>query len=214
MGAWGRTRMPDEKTISLHVVDDEELVRKSLVAVLQNASYDVLAFASGIEFLKALPGLNPGCIILDVRMPQMSGLDVLEILKQDHPEIPVVMISGFADVSMAVKAMQSGASDFVEKPFQGKDVLDTIERVLKTPSSEGGAVAETEAEALLGKLSDREMEVLSRLVQGKQNKVVARELDISPRTVEVHRARIMQRLGVTNFAELVRLSVMSGLTAD
>jgi two-component system response regulator FixJ len=119
--------MSDEATSSLHIVDDEELVRNSLVAVLQNAKYDVFAYSSGVEFLKALPGLNPGCVILDVRMPQMSGLDVLEILKQNHPEAPVVMMSGVADVSMAVRAMQSGASDFVEKPFQAKDVLDTIE---------------------------------------------------------------------------------------
>ena len=206
--------MPDEEATSLHIVDDEELVRNSLIAVLQNAQYDVRAFPSGVEFLKALPGLNPGCVILDVRMPQMSGLDVLEILKQNHPEAPVVMMSGFADVSMAVRAMQSGASDFVEKPFQAKDVLDTIERVMKASSSDAKTVTNAEAEALLGTLSEREIEVLSRLVQGKQNKVVARELAISPRTVEVHRARIMQRLGATSFAELVRLSVRSGLAID
>jgi len=207
--------MPDEETVSLHVIDDEELVRQSLVAVLQNAQYDVQAFASGVEFLKALPSLNPDCVILDVRMPQMSGLDVLEILKQNHPETPVVMMSGFADVSMAVKAMQSGASDFVEKPFQAKDILDTLERVLQTSSSSNAkTVTNAEADALLSKLSKREVEVLLLLVQGKQNKVVARELGISPRTVEVHRARIMQRLGVTSFAELVRLSVLSGLASD
>ncbi len=207
--------MPDEEKVSLHVIDDEELVRKSLVAVLQNAQYDVQAFASGVEFLKALPGLNPDCVILDVRMPQMSGLDVLEILKQNHPETPVVMMSGFADVSMAVKAMQSGASDFVEKPFQAKDILDTLERVLQTSSSSNAkTVTNAEADALLSKLSKREVEVLLLLVQGKQNKIVARELGISPRTVEVHRARIMQRLGVTSFAELVRLSVLSGLASD
>ena len=148
--------MPDNATVSLHVVDDEELVRNSLVAVLQNAGYDVRAFASGVEFLKVLPGLNPDCVILDVRMPQMSGLDVLEILKQNHPQTRVVMISGFADVSMAVKAMQSGASDFVEKPFQPgrSDVLDTLERVLQTSSaSSATAATNAEAEALLGTLS-------------------------------------------------------------
>jgi two-component system response regulator FixJ len=205
--------MPDEETVSLHVVDDEELIRNSLVAVLQNASYDVLAFASGVEFLKALPGLNPDCVILDVRMPQLSGLDVLEKFKQKQPETPVVMMSGFADVSMAVKAMQSGASDFVEKPFQAKDVLDTIERVIGESSSEAETFMNAEADALLSRLSKREVEVLLRLVQGKPNKIVARELKISPRTVEVHRARIMHRLGATSFAELVRLSVVSGLVA-
>ena len=200
--------MPDEETISLHIVDDDGLVQNSLVALLQGAGYDVLAFTSGIEFLKALPWLNPDCVILDVRMPQMNGLDVLKKLKQNHPETPVVMMSGFADVSMTVKAIQSGASDFVEKPFQAKDVLDTIERVLEASSS---TVTNAEADALLSK---REVEVLLLLVQGKQNKVVARELEISPRTVEVHRARIMQRLEATSFAELVRLAVMSGLAVD
>ena len=203
--------MPDEETISLHIVADDGLVQNSLVALLQGAGYDVLAFTSGIEFLKALPGLNPDCVILDVRMPQMNGLDVLKKLKQNHPETPVVMMSGFADVSMAVKAMQSGASEFVEKPFQAKDVLDTIERVLEASSS---TVTNAKADALLSKLSKREVEVLSLLVQGKQNKVVAHELEISPRTVEVHRARIMQRLEATSFAELVRLAVMSGLAVD
>ncbi len=208
----GQTRMSDEEATSLHIVDDEELVRNSLVAVLQNANYDVFAHSSGIEFLKALPGLNPGCVILDVRMPQMSGLDVLEVLKQSHPMTPVIMMSGFADVAMAVKAMQSGASDFVEKPFSASDVLDTLTRVLETSSSSNAKTGtNAETDALFSKLSKREVEVLSRLVQGKQNKVVARELDISPRTVEVHRARIMQRLEVTSFAELVRLSVHSGL---
>ena len=206
--------MPDMKTISLHIVDDEELVRNSLVAVLQNAGYEVLALASGVEFLKALPDLNPDCVILDVRMPRMSGLAVLEIMKQNYPQIPIIMLSGFADVSMAVRAMKCGASDFVEKPFQTNDLLDTIKRVLETPSSGAKTVARANTEALLSNLSKREVEVLSLLVQGKQNKVVARDLEISPRTVEVHRARIMQRLGATSFAELVRLSVMFGLAVD
>ena len=206
--------MHSEEAISLYIVDDEELVRNTLVAVLQRAQYDVQAFPSGVEFLKALPELNPGCVILDVRMPQMSGLDVLEILKQNHPEMPVIMMSGFADVSMAVKAMQSGASSFVEKPFNAKDVLDTLESVLQTSSSNTKTVTNADIDALFSNLSKREAEVLSLLVQGKQNKVVARELDISPRTVEVHRARIMQRLEVTSFAELVRLSVLSGLVSD
>ena len=206
--------MHSEEAISLYIVDDEELVRNTLVAVLQRAQYDVQAFPSGVEFLKALPELNPGCVILDVRMPQMSGLDVLEVLKQNHPEMPVIMMSGFADVSMAVKAMQSGASSFVEKPFNAKDVLDTLESVLQTSSSNAKTVTNADIDALFSNLSKREVEVLSLLVQGKQNKIVARELDISPRTVEVHRARIMQRLGVTSLAELVRLSVLSGLLSD
>lgn len=207
--------MLTENKITLHVVDDEELIRNSLEAVLRFGKYEVATFSSGIEFLDALPGLNPGCVILDVRMPQISGLEVLKTLKQNRPQIPVIVMSGFADVAMAVKAMQSGASDFIEKPFQPDDVLNTVERVLQTSSSsKSNQVANMSTVTLLGKLSDRETDVLAHLVQGKQNKVVARELGISPRTVEVHRARIMQRLGVTSFAELVRMCVLSGLETD
>ncbi len=207
--------MSTENHITLHVVDDEDLIRKSLEAVLRFENYEVASFSSGIDFLEALPGLNPGCVILDVRMPQMSGLEVLEILKRNRPQIPVIVMSGFADVAMAVKAMQSGALDFIEKPFQHDDVLNTVEKVLQTnSSSKSDQVANTSTATPLSKLTDRERDVLIRLVQGKQNKVVARELGISPRTVEAHRARIMQRLGVTNFADLVRLSVLSGLETD
>lgn len=207
--------MSTENHITLHVVDDEDLIRKSLEAVLRFENYEVASFSSGIDFLEALPGLNPGCVILDVRMPQMSGLEVLEILKRNRPQIPVIVMSGFADVAMAVKAMQSGALDFIEKPFQHNDVLNTVEKVLQTnSSSKSDQVANTSTATRLSKLTDRELDVLIRLVQGKQNKVVARELEISPRTVEAHRARIMQRLGVTNFADLVRLSVLSGLETD
>jgi two-component system response regulator FixJ len=207
--------MLTEKRTTLHVVDDEELIRNSLEAVLRFGKYEAATFSSGIEFLDALPDLNPDCVILDVRMPQISGLEVLKTLKQNRPQIPVIVMSGFADVAMAVKAMQTGASDFIEKPFQPDDVLNTVERVLQTSSSSKfDQVSNTSTATLLGKLSDRETDVLAHLVQGKQNKVVARELGISPRTVEVHRARIMQRLGVTSFAELVRLSVLSGFEND
>lgn len=207
--------MLTENRTTLHVVDDEELIRNSLEAVLRFGKYEVATFSSGIEFLEALPDLNPGCIILDVRMPQISGLEVLKTLKQDRPQIPVIVMSGFADVTMAVKAMQSGASDFIEKPFQPDDVLNTVKKVLQTnSSSKSDQVANTSTASQVSQLSDRETDVLARLVQGKQNKVVARELGISPRTVEVHRARIMQRLGVTSFAELVRLSVLSGFEND
>jgi two-component system response regulator FixJ len=201
--------------ITLHVVDDEELVQNSLEAVLRFGNYDVSTFSSGNEFLEALPDGNPDCVILDVRMPQMSGMEVLKVLNQSHPDLPVIVMSGFADVAMAVKAMQAGAAHFIEKPFKHEDVLITVENVMQRSSSSMSDTGAAEVpDARLSKLSDREMDVLTRLVQGKQNKVVARELEISPRTVEVHRARIMQRLDVTSFAELVRLAVMSGLDID
>jgi two-component system response regulator FixJ len=207
--------MSDEATTSLHIVDDEDLVRNSLATVLSVADYDVDTFSSGVEYLKALPGLNPDCVILDVRMPQMSGLDVLEIVKQHKPSTPVIMISGVADIAIAVKAMQSGAADFIEKPFEPDAVLKVVKKVCESANATSHQSANTaEIEAVYSSLTERETEVLSLLVKGDQNKVVAHKLGISPRTVEVHRARIMQRLGATSFAELVRMTVLSGLKLD
>jgi two-component system response regulator FixJ len=207
--------MSDESTTSLHIVDDEDLVRNSLATVLSVADYDVDTFSSGVEYLKALPGLNPDCVILDVRMPQMSGLDVLEIVKQHKPSTPVIMISGVADIAIAVKAMQSGAADFIEKPFEPDAVLKIVKKVCESAGTTSHQTANSaEIEAVYSSLTERETEVLSLLVKGDQNKVVAHKLGISPRTVEVHRARIMQRLGATSFAELVRMTVLSGLKLD
>ena len=207
--------MPDERPINLNIIDDEDLVRNSLATVLRVADYQVETFSSGFEYIKALPGLNPDCVIIDVRMPQMNGLDVLDIVKQHKQNTPVIMISGYGDIAMAVKAIQTGAVDFIEKPVDPEAVLKVVERACGSKQKKGEAEPnDAEFEAALSNLTNREAEVLTLLVKGDQNKVVARKLGISPRTVEVHRSRIMQRLGAKSFAELVRMTVLGGFKSD
>jgi len=207
--------MSDERPINLNIIDDEDLVRNSLATVLRVADYQVETFSSGFEYIKALPGLNPDCVIIDVRMPQMNGLDVLDIVKQHKQNTPVIMISGYGDIAMAVKAIQTGAADFIEKPVDPEAVLKVVERACGSKQKKGEAEPnDAEFEAALSNLTNRETEVLTLLVKGDQNKVVARKLGISPRTVEVHRSRIMQRLGAKSFAELVRMTVLGGFKSD
>lgn len=207
--------MSDERTIRLNIVDDEDLVRNSLATVLRVADYQVETFSSGVDFIKALPELDPDCVILDVRMPQMNGLDVLDIVKQHKQRTPVIMISGYADIPMAVKAIQTGAADFIEKPVDAEAVLKVVARACgNARQTDDEDASGAEFEAVLANLTKRETEVLKLLVKGDQNKVVARKLGISPRTVEVHRSRIMQRLGAKSFAELVRMTVLGGFKAD
>jgi FixJ family two-component response regulator len=197
------------------VVDDEELLRSTLATVLSSSGQIVSIYKSGAEFLDAWTASDPECVFLDVRMPGLDGIEVLEIFRRSNATTPVVMMSGFADVNMAVKAMQSGASDFIEKPFKPKDILDTLAKVLgKSPDIGLTKAAYHAAKNRINELSKREQQIFGYLVQGMQNKVVARELGISPRTVEVHRARIMERLDITNFAELVRLAVLAGIGVD
>jgi two-component system response regulator FixJ len=207
--------MTNEPSSFVAVVDDEELLRNSLGSVLASSGHNVSTYESGAEFLSALPSSKPTCIFLDVRLPGMGGIEVLDNIRQIHPTVPVVMMSGFADIEIAVKAMQSGASDFIEKPFNPKDILDTLNKVTaQSPNSAQVPAVNAEASEKISKLSVREKQVLGCLVQGMQNKVVARELGISPRTVEVHRARIMGRLNLTSFAELVRLAVLAGIEIE
>jgi FixJ family two-component response regulator len=207
--------MANEFAKFVAVVDDEELLRNSLGAVLASSGHNVSTYESGAEFLSALSASIPSCIFLDVRMPGMQGIEVLENIRQIQPTVPVVMMSGFADVAMAVKAMQSGASDFIEKPFNSKDILDTLTKVVaQSQNSDQAHAVNAQASKKISNLTKREKQVLGCLVQGMQNKVVARELGISPRTVEVHRARIMERLNLASFAELVRLAVLAGFEVE
>ncbi len=207
--------MSDERPINLNIIDDEDLVRNSLATVLRVADYHVETFSSGHEYIKALPGLDPDCVIIDVRMPKMNGLDVLDIVKQHKQNTPVIMISGYGDIAMAVKAIQTGAADFIEKPVDPEAVLKVVERACGSVRKKNDTEPnDAEFEAALSNLTNREAEVLTLLVKGDQNKVVARKLGISPRTVEVHRSRIMQRLGAKSFAELVRMTVLGGFKSD
>lgn len=195
-----------------YIVDDHELVRSTIEAILNDVGLTVRSFPSGVEFLQAQPELAPGGVFLDVRMPKLDGLGVLERLRQVWPQTPVIMISGHADVPMAVSAMRSGASYFLEKPFS-RDAIEMVVETFLHSGRNGRAQGSDEhgEHKLLCKLTQREMEVLKRLVNGDRNKQIAQDLGISPRTVEVHRAKIMLRLGTKSFAELIKVALASGI---
>lgn len=199
--------MLGERTI--YVVDDDAHVRRSLAQLLDTEGFAVTSFDSASAFLDALPRLTPGCILLDVRMPEMDGLELQERLRDLGIALPVVIMTGVGDVPMAVRAMKQGAVDFLEKPYSDHDLLSAIDKALAQGGSGGGNRHVAEAARLIGSLSPREREVLDALVSGRPNKIIAFDLGISARTVEVHRARMMKRLGVRQFAEAIRLAVLA-----
>jgi two-component system response regulator FixJ len=191
------------------VVDDDEAVRDALKLILEGESYEVTALGSSKEFLDGLAaGDEPACILSDVRMPQMSGLDLLKAIGGRGLKVPVILITGFADVPMAVEAMKNGAIDFIEKPFTDDRIISAVSTALNRASHGEGPEAADQVRQRVGGLTKREQEIMNLLVTGHSNKSAARHLSISPRTVEVHRARIMQKMEAKNLAELVRMSVL------
>jgi two-component system response regulator FixJ len=193
---------------TVFVTDDDEAVRDSLRVLLETAGYCVSAFASGADFLQALQPEQEGVLIVDVRMPGIGGLEVQDRLISEHVPLPVIVITGHADVPLAVRAMKAGAVDFVEKPFSEREILAAVERALEIGRQRHAAgIATAEAELRLAGLSAREREVMGLLVAGKPNKVIAYELSISPRTVEIHRARVMEKTRARSLSELVRLAI-------
>lgn len=193
--------------LAVYVVDDDAAVRDSLALLLSLRGYRTAVFASAEDFLAALRPEWAGCIFADLRMPGMSGLDLMDVLAKRGIAIPVVIITAHGDVEAARRAFKSDAVDFLEKPFDDQDAVDAVESALgrerKRLSSDERRVRSHE---LLSGLSEREREVMSLLVRGMHNRDVASRLGISPRTVEVHKARIMTKLGVANLAELIRIS--------
>jgi two-component system response regulator FixJ len=191
------------------VVDDDEAVRAALKAILEDEGYEVSALGSSKEFLDGLAsGDEPMCILSDVRMPQMSGLDLLKAIGGRGLKAPVILITGFADVPMAVEAMKNGAVDFIEKPFTDDRIISAVSTALDQATHGEGPEAADRVRQRVGGLTKREQEIMNLLVTGHSNKSAARHLSISPRTVEVHRARIMQKMEARNLAELVRMSVL------
>ena len=191
----------------VHVVDDDDSVRRSVGFMLKTSGYRVRSFASGAEILKESKSLEPGCVLLDIRMPGMDGLEVQEALQSHGVSLPVIIMTGHGDVPLSVRAMKAGAIDFIEKPFE-KDVLITaIESgfaVLKRADS--GREKAKDAAVRLQALTPREREVLDGLAQGLPNKTIAYDLGISPRTVEIHRANLMTKLEVRSLSEALRLA--------
>jgi two-component system response regulator FixJ len=213
-GAAGRRGAdPGPASRTVHVVDDDDAVRRALAMLFRSAGISVETHPSGSAFLEALPSLGEGavgCVLTDVRMPGMDGLELLRRLKEGGFRPPVVVMTAHGDVSTAVRTMKAGAADFVEKPFDDEVLLAAVEATLRTPRASVAAGADDAAERIAA-LSPREREVLDQLIAGKPNKRIARDLGLSPRTVEVHRARLMARLGVGSLAEAVRLAVQAEL---
>ena len=195
----------------VHVVDDDAAVRDSIAFSLGTADLNTRTFESAIELLEALPDIEPGCIITDVRMPEMNGIELVRRLKQMHVPHPVIMITGHADVPLAIEAMKAGVVDFLEKPFEDDALLDAVRRALELHAeSEQQDASLVAVQRRLDSLSTREREVLEGLVAGRANKVIAYDLGISPRTVEVYRANVMSKTGAHSLSELVRIAMLAG----
>jgi two-component system response regulator FixJ len=201
--------MSSEATI--HIVDDDAPVRRSLERLLDSAGLASISYATPKAFLDAAQSLPEGCILLDVRMPDLDGLEVQARLGELGCAMPVIVLTGQGDVQTAVRAMKAGAVDFIEKPFNDEVLLAAIRSALTRSGYSDSDREAIEAVQRLAMLSPREREVLDALMAGRQNKVIAFDLSISVRTVEVHRARMMHRLGVRQLAEAIRLAVLAKL---
>lgn len=194
----------------VHIIDDDEAIRESLGFLLESAGFETRAYESAECFLETAADLSGGCIVSDVRMPGISGLDLTRHLKAMRLDLPIIMITGHGDVPLAVEAMKAGVTDFLEKPFNDETLLTAIKAALsQTAAGRPLAFAEPFRD-LLAQLSPRETEVLRGVVDGKANKVIAFELGISPRTVEVYRANVMTKTGAASLSELIRMALLAG----
>ena len=191
---------------TVFVVDDDEGVRNSLRFLLKSVGLATRTLDSASEFLDAYKTSQPGCLVLDVRMPGMSGLELQQQLNLRGAVIPVIFITGHGDIPMAVEAMQQGAFDFLQKPFRDQDLIDRIQRALERDARNRAALDQhVKIRERLESLTPREREVLTLMTRGKPNKIMAAELGVSQRTVEIHRARVMEKSGASSLAQLVRM---------
>ena len=203
--------MPSEEAI-VHVIDDDEAIRQSLAFLLQAAKLEVKTYSTAMAFLDALPDSASGCVITDVRMPGMSGVDLLRRLKELKIGVPVIVITGHGDVALAVEAMKVGAVDFLEKPFDDDVLLASVQSALKRQDGETKRhIERLEIEGRLASLSNRERDVLGGLVAGRANKQIAFDLGISPRTVEIYRANLMNKMKAGSLSDLVRMALIAGI---
>jgi len=202
--------MQSDKVV--HVIDDDEAMRKSLAFLLRAAKLEVQTYSSAAEFLERLPQAKSGCVVTDVRMPGISGIDLLKRLRELKAAMPVIVITGHGDVPMAVQAMKEGAIDFLEKPFEEEAMLAAIRAAFDVQAADADrqrTVAEIRER--IASLSAREREVLEGLVAGQANKVIAYNLGISPRTVEIYRANVMTKMKASSLSELVRMALIGGV---
>jgi two-component system response regulator FixJ len=203
--------MPPDSMV--HVIDDDEAMRDSLAFLFKSAKVAVAAYDSADGFLAKLPAITGGCVVTDVRMPGMNGLDLLKRLRELKSALPVIVITGHADVPLAVDAMKHGAADFLEKPFDDDVLLAAVRRALaQDQSSKDDQTFLNSVRQRLTLLSTRERQVLEGLIAGKANKVIGFDLDISPRTIEIYRANVMTKMAASSLSELVRMALMAGVT--
>ena len=196
---------------TIFVVDDDAAVRDALKLLLRSVGQAVETFGSGQEFIDAYSEDRPGCLVLDIRMPGMSGLELQQKLNERHSILPIIFITGHGDVPMAVEAMQAGAVDFIQKPFRDQDLIDRINQALEKDNNNRAALGErNDIRRRLETLTPREREVLDLVVHGKANKVIAGDLKLSQRTVEIHRARVMEKMQASSLAHLVRMVLEVG----
>ena len=192
---------------TVHIVDDDEAVRDSLQALLESKKYAARTYASAEAFLTAHSAAYEGCAIVDVRMPGMDGITLLNRLRERGTALPVIVVTGHGDIPLAVQAMKAGASDFVEKPYSNETILDAVRRALATAPAEVTGASPAEITARIAALTPRERDVMDQLVIGNPNKIIAFELKISPRTVEIHRANLMKKMQADSLSHLVRMAL-------
>jgi len=196
----------------IHVIDDDEALRESLAFLLRAAQLEVKSYPSARAFLDSLPDQSLSCVITDVRMPEISGIDLLRRLKELKISVPVIVITGHGDVALAVEAMKIGAADFFEKPFDDDLLLASVRSALRMQEGEKKRYAErAEIESRIAALSPRERDVLAGLVEGRANKQIAFDLGISPRTVEIYRANLMNKMQADSLSDLVRMALVAGM---
>lgn len=199
----------------VHLVDDDEAVRRSASFMLRESGYTVKTYASGTALLAHSEDLEQGCILLDVRMPVLDGLEVQQELKDRNIRLPIIVMTGHGDVGIAVQAMKDGAVDFIEKPFESGVLLSALDEGFAGIENAGQRYKSVEeAKARLKALTPRECDVLRDLARGLSNKMIAYHLGISPRTVEIHRARVMSKLEVASFSEALRMAFAAGMGAE
>jgi two-component system, LuxR family, response regulator FixJ len=196
---------------TIFVVDDDEAVRDSLTLLLEAVGLKVEAFAGGAEVLARCRETRPACVITDVRMPGMDGLELQQKLSKLHADVPVIVITGHGDVPLAVKAMKAGALDFIEKPFPDNVILASIEAATRSRQARRTGAANNVVGQRIARLTPREIEVFQQLIVGHPNKAIAYHLNISARTVEIHRARVMEKMEAGSLPELVRMAIEGGV---
>jgi two-component system response regulator FixJ len=199
----------------VHIVDDDAAIRSALSFLLKTEGLPTKVYASAEEFLDSVSPTTRGCLVLDVRMPGLSGLDLQQLLREKQLTLPLIIMTGYADVPMAVQAMKAGAVDFIEKPFENDRLLGLVHLCLKqSERAQSEQLLQEEVVQRIGRLTKREREVMDMLVEGLQNRVIASKLGISPRTVEIHRAHMMEKLEAHSLSDVVRIALKASTTQE